>query len=170
MANTDLDSLFSQHYSNAKTMEFPAFIGNKATCNPINSAPYLTSLSRFFEEPKDPKRSLLCARLKTAIAELAMADIVVEMILIGVSFLDSTVIPGDLDCVLFYSLSAETSTLDFQQWQYQMKKQDLDARLIPMDSNPLIMWKAALFFAVLYTQRKNAEGVPTGLILIDCKR
>lgn len=170
MTNTDLDAIFSQHYSNAKTMDFPAFIDKTSICNPINSTPYITSLSKFFEEPKDPKRSLLCERLKTAIAELEMTDIGVEIILIGGSFLDSTVIPGDLDCVLFYSLSSETSTLDFQQWQHQMKKQDLDARLIPMDSNPLIMWKAALFFAVLYTQRKSAEGVPTGLILIDCKR
>ncbi|WP_237499213.1 hypothetical protein, partial [Pseudomonas edaphica] len=64
MTHTDLDSIFSQHYANAKTLEFPAFIGNKSTCNPINSTPYITSLSRFFAEPKDPKRRLLCARLK----------------------------------------------------------------------------------------------------------
>ncbi|MCF5141570.1 hypothetical protein FEM54_24800 [Pseudomonas edaphica] len=169
MTHTDLDSIFSQHYANAKTLEFPAFIGNKSTCNPINSTPYITSLSRFFAEPKDPKRRLLCARLKAAIAELAMADISVEIILIGGSFLDSTVIPGDLDCVLFYSMNAETSVLDLQQWQRQMKAQDLDARLIPMDTHPLIMWKSALFFSVLYTQRKNGDGVPTGLILLDCK-
>ena len=170
MTTNDFDALLLQHYTTAKAVDFPAFIGDKSICTPINSSPYITPISTFLEERKDPKRSLLCARLSAAITDLSHSGVCVETVLIGGSFLDANVIPGDLDCVLFYSLGANTTTLDLQQWQRRAKAQDLDARLIPMDTNPLIMWKAALFFAVLYTQRKNAEGVPTGLILVDCNR
>ncbi|QJI30074.1 hypothetical protein HKK55_15660 [Pseudomonas sp. ADAK18] len=170
MISSELDSLFSQYYNRAKSVDFPAFLGDKTTCTPFNATPYITHLSTFLQEHVEHTRRLFATRLNAAIMALDEAGICVEIVLVGGSFLDSKVIPGDLDCVLFYSLKNEQTTLDLQQWQLQRKGEGLDARLIPMDTSPLLTLKAALFFAVLYTQRKNLEGIPTGLILIDCKR
>ncbi|UMZ09507.1 hypothetical protein I9018_18395 [Pseudomonas sp. MPFS] len=170
MASSTLDSILLQHYNKARSVDFPAFIDNKATSTPLNSAPYITHLSEFSKELLDPVRHSFRAQLIAAIDELRESGILVEIVLIGGSFLDTTVTPGDLDCVLFYSVEDEQFTLDLQQWQLKVKDEHLDARLIPVDTNPLFTLKAALFFAVLYTQRKTPGGLPTGLILIDCKR
>ncbi|POA51827.1 hypothetical protein C1889_25540 [Pseudomonas sp. FW507-12TSA] len=107
--------------------------------------------------------------MKLSISELKDAGLSIDIALIGGSFLTLKSTPGDLDAVLFYSLKKEEIAFPLDQWQRAQKLKGLDVRLVPMDTRPILTLKMALFFALLYTHRKNDGLTTPGLVLIDCK-
>jgi hypothetical protein len=169
MPADELDTLLSCYYNQASKRAFPAFLDSDITSTPLNSAPYVTSLSHFCEAYPSPPRQGLAAQLKLSISELNDAGLSVDIALVGGSFLTLKSTPGDLDIVLFYSLNKEEIAFPLDQWQRAQKLKGLDVRLVPMDTRPILTLKMALFFALLYTHKKYDGRTTPGLVLIDCK-
>lgn len=133
----------------------------------MNATPYVVTLERFLSEDwADERRGMLDA-LVAAIARLRNEGLGVELLLVGGSFLDPGKTPRDLDCVIFYSRPTEI-TLDLVSWQDEQRALKLDLRLLPIDIDPVIVLKTALFFGVLYSRGSGTHTQLRGLLLVDC--
>lgn len=155
------------HFLQAQRLGFPAFIGSIEQSTPLNATPYVVSMAQFdaIDWPLD-RRPLLDA-LKTAVAQLPDNGLRAELILVGGSFLDPRLSPHDLDCALFYSRDTDC-TVNLNLLQEQLRTTGLDIRLLPLDIEPVMVLKMALFFGVLYTRGRGAQPQLRGLVLIDC--
>jgi hypothetical protein len=156
-----------EHFVEAKRKGFPAFPKDIASCTPLNATPYVVTLDRFLSEEWADERRVLLDRLVAAIDRLRKEGLGVELLLVGGSFLDPRKTPNDLDCVIFYSRPTEIA-LDLISWQDEQKARSLDLRLLPIDIDPVIVLKTALFFGVLYTRGNEAHPQLRGLLLVDC--
>lgn len=136
--------------------------------NPVNAAPYVASFEQLSDVFASDVRRPMFESLRRALAELRSAGVQVRVVLIGGSLLDRERVPRDLDCVLFYARPDETAAMDLGRWQAKQRSLGLDARLIPIDVDPLIVLKSAIYFGLLYSQRKQPGLPPRGMVLVDC--
>lgn len=158
------------HYRRAAGSGFPAFLGDVSDSNPINSTPYVVGLGDFLSEPLPMAKLALRDTLSAALAKLPGFGLQAEIVLIGGSFLRLDAEPRDLDCVVYYSRSGEIAG-DLPAWQAEQKSRGLDLRLIPLEMDPVMVLKTALFFGALYgADRGEAQGVRRGLVLVDCTK
>lgn len=156
-----------KHFVEAKRQGFPAFPKDIPSCTPLNATPYVVSLERFLSEDWTDERRVLLSGLVAAMDRLRGEGLGVELLLVGGSFLDPGKTPNDLDCVIFYSRPTEIA-LDLVAWQDDQKAAGLDLRLLPIDIDPVVVLKTALFFGVLYTRGSEAHPQLRGLLLVDC--
>lgn len=157
------------HYREAKSQGFPAFVTAIEESTPLNATPYVVSLSKFIESSWSSSRQTLIEALVSALAQLRGGGLRAEVLLVGGSFLDTGKSPRDLDCVIFYSRESDSS-IDLGRWQHDQRVLGLDVRLLPIDIDPVMVLKMALFFGVLYTRGKGAQLQLRGLVLVDCSK
>lgn len=131
---------------------------------PMDATPYLAEFSTFMRVNWSPKRKELAGKLEMLLCELASKEILVHVVLVGGSFIALDKEPKDLDCVLFYSrnddLSADLAGLE------KSRLPAIDARLVPIEVEPALVIKIAIFFALLYSRtRESAEITRAPLLL-----
>lgn len=157
------------HYRVAAGLGFPAFIGSIDDSTPINATPYVVGLEDFLSESLPaPKRALRDA-LSAALKQLPEIGLQAEIVLIGGSFLQLDATPRDLDCVVFYSRPGEIAG-DLAGWQARQHAHGLDLRLIPIEMDPVMVLKTALFFGALYGIGRGESKALRGLLLVDCSK
>lgn len=131
---------------------------------PIDATPYLIEFPTFMQAEWSPKRKKLAGELAAMIRELASKEIMVHVVLVGGSFISLDKEPKDLDCVLFYSrddglgndlASAETSRMPA-----------IDARLVPIEVEPALVIKIAIFFALLYSRTRESAEISRAPLLL----
>lgn len=157
------------HYRLAAGLGFPAFIGDISESNPINATPYVVGLGEFLSESLPPAKRALRDALSAALGMLPNLGLQAEIIMIGGSFLRRDSKPRDLDCVVFYSRPGDL-TGDVAAWQAQQKPLGLDLRLIPIEMDPVMVLKTALFFGALYGIDRGGTQVMNGVVLVDCSK
>lgn len=160
-------SELESHFAEAKRQGFPAFIAGIDASNPLNSTPYVVSLSAFVAQDWGRARRGMVESLAAAVTHLTDAGLGVEALLIGGSFLDPRKKPRDLDCVIFYSRQADLD-INLLTWQAGQHSRGLDVRLLPIDIDPVMVLKMAVYFGVLYTRGRDDSPQMRGLVLVDC--
>lgn len=169
--DASLDEIFPQvrkAYVRAVSEDFPAFLDSIDLSTPLNASPYLVGLTEFVTRQRDPGRDQLVARLQDALNNLRDMGANPQALLIGGSFLDSTQTPHDLDCVVYYE--SETRPSGLARWQLKQHDRGLDLRLVPIDSDPILVLKMTLFFGALYGRGRGALPALRGTLLVDCGR
>ena len=157
------------HYRVAAGLGFPAFIGSINDSTPINATPYVVGLGDFLSEPLPVAKRALRDALSTALKQLPDIGLQAEIVLIGGSFLQLDSSPKDLDCVVFYSRPGEIAG-DLAGWQARQHAHGLDLRLIPIEMDPVMVLKTALFFGTLYGVSRDGSKDVRGLLLVDCSK
>jgi hypothetical protein len=162
--------LLQDCFKHAAERGFPAFLGPVSGSTPLNATPYVTSLSDVRSGAALPHRSDLMQGLVAAVDEMRAHGIEPLAVLIGGSVLDAKAAARDLDCVIFYSRTAdlELPAKWLKAAQCRWRDCRLDARLIPADASPLLLIKTVSFFTALYSQNKTSGPHARGLVLIDC--
>lgn len=154
----------------ASARGFPPWLGPIAAATPLNATPYVAALTSLRSGNVLAHRSRLVVALVAALDELRSRSVMPVAALIGGSVLDAAPEPGDLDCVIFYAMKAgdEAPVGWLKEAQSAWRSRGLDARLIPADTDPLMLIKATSFFTSLYARTKTSDRLTRGLVLIDC--
>lgn len=160
------DTLFAK----AKERGFPAFLDGDRRSTPLNATPYIASLDELDVRDGSEKRSILLRNLRIGLMELEEIGLHALAILIGGSFLDQRKDPGDLDCIVFYATGLEPNLTVGSDWQIKQRARGIDARLVPLDSDPIVLLKSALFFGALYSRPTGEHESTRGLVLVDCQK
>jgi hypothetical protein len=154
-------------YEGAKKEGLPVFASCVDATTPMNASPYVTNL-RTFLSGWGEKREVLVKRLAATLHQLEDFCLIPEILMIGGSFLDESVDPNDIDCVVFFSKS-EIAPEEVDQWVKAQKDVGLDMRLFPLDMDPIIVLKVSAFFGGLYSKTKKSGTKERSIILVDCR-
>jgi hypothetical protein len=153
----------------AASRGYPAFLFGETASTPTNATPYVADLGQL------QAGGLLCSgqhladTLVKALVELAGMGIQPQAVLIGGSALKPERLPKDLDCVVFYKGTPSSSHMSISDWLVSMRKCALDIRLVPIDGDPILALKSALFFGALYGRHRGQTDPGKGLLLVDCR-
>lgn len=114
---------------------------------------------------------MFIAQLRVGLDQLRALGATPIAALLGGSAIGAKPDPSDLDCVVFYEQTGDRQVKaeDLRRLQRDLKQRSVDARLIPMDGDPLILLKAASFFTTLYSKNEGSLQIVRGLVLLDCR-
>lgn len=147
----------------------PLFQPTVQGSNPINSSPYVIEFADFSEEfGRSAQRALLISRLDALIAELRRDGIETTACLIGGSMIDRDREPRDLDCAVFYRAAETVSSVGLRLSEIgkQQLAEGIDARFVPVDSDPLIIIKMTSYFTSLYGASRHGSERRLGHVLV----
>jgi len=151
----------------------PAFPVDVDLCSPTNSSPYTMNradLSEAFKE--DTWRLQLLQNVDDVLEQLAVHGIAVPAFLIGGGFvrrLKDGSRPSDIDGVAFYRMESATTEAmaALKESIFAAKNLQIDMRICPLDANPIVAMKAAIFYSVLFSKARGGTTIENGLILYD---
>lgn len=167
-----LEELFPEirrAYLRATEKHFPAFLDSIDAGTPLNATPYIVGLTEFLNCDRDLCRARLVAQLDRSLNDLRNMGAQPQIVLVGGGFLGPSEAPKDLDCVVFYECETPVSP-GLASWLSKQQHLGLDMRLIPLDTNPILVLKMALFFGALYGRGRGVAPAMRGLLLVDCAR
>ena len=152
----------------------PVFLEPIAQACTENSSPYLDDFSQFEARFRDSgKRARLLDRLKELLAELRTHSIEPEAMLVGGSFVDLSVEPGDVDALIVYSIGKDADPGDATRFLGKLRthpRDGLDVRFCPSDVGPVLLIKSVCFFHTLYMQTRDGRPLSKGsfLVVLTC--
>lgn len=158
-----------QFSSVAASRGYPAFLSGEAASNPINATPYVADLSELRDGGYLRSGAELLDPLCESISDLVATGAQPLAVLIGGSALEPGREPKDLDCVVFYTGSPADGKASIAHWLEAARARSLDIRLVPIDGDPVLALKSALFFGALYARRRGDTDPGKGLLLVDCR-
>jgi hypothetical protein len=162
-------SALSAAYEEAERRDFPPFILPDGKSTPLNATPYVTTLGALRAGRALAKRRTLIDALIMALAELAARGVEPVAARRGGSAIGPKAHPADLDCVIFYRARDAVPDLGWLPgFQRDAKSRALDMRLVPIDSDPLMVIKYTSFFSTLYAKSSESLTLVRGLVLVDC--
>lgn len=144
---------------------FPAFLEPIALSNPMNSGPYVASLSSIKAYCLKGRRSHLLNDLLALLEKVEAYGRQPVMLMLGGSFIRWDLEPNDLDCVVFYTNSKACASEE--HGPAPRVAHGLDIRMVPLDVAPLTAAKFIAYFSLLYSQSRAGSGEPRGCILVD---
>lgn len=161
-----LRDVLEGHYRAARDRGLPTFGDNIRQSTPLNAAPYVLGSERFRSDfGTSPRRVALLAQLDLLLEEVRGEALVPLFLLTGGSFVDNAnPEPGDMDGAIFYTAGMPPAPGALSAIQRRGIEKGLDVRLIPFDTNPLLVAKTLGFFSLLYSQPWGTG--PTRAILI----
>jgi hypothetical protein len=134
----------------------------------LNSTPYTCDWECFSASFADEPRRLLLSELEHIIEEAVASGIRPRFLMVGGSFLQPDRTPGDLDCVIFYEVddcAAVGQTI--KDSKAKSKERQVDARWVPIDGDPFVAIRSAVFFATLYSRgRRRLMSELRGVVFV----
>lgn len=161
----------TRHLEHALNYGLPPFATPELHATPMNSTPYVCSLSQLKEVfSKCRRRRALVETLCSALDDVRSSYITPRALLIGGSVNDVAVAyPNDLDVVVFYEaddLGPNVRMLD--SIRETLHLDGVDTRFFPIDVNPILLMKFVSFFSVLFSKGGHESAPLTrGLLLVD---
>lgn len=152
---------------------FPAYAQEERLCSPTNSSPYRMIRADFDEVFKDdPWRLRLLRNIDDVLEPLRHHGIVVPVFLIGGGFvrrLRDGSRPSDIDGLAFYRMERPSpeAVKALGTAIFTAKKLHIDMRLCPLDADPIVTMKTAIFYSVLFSKVEGGMTIENGLILYD---
>lgn len=151
----------------------PAFIdANVPASSPAHGAPFRIddeNLRHLFAT--NPARTRLVENLQATRTALGQyAD--VHAVLIGGSLVRPSIeSPRDVDAVFFYAIRAgadpDKAVPEMAQIASEAKLLGIDLRLVPVDTNPVDLVKAACYFALLFASERGGSIARWGSLLLS---
>lgn len=150
----------------------PAFLGRSVPeSSPSRGSPYLVDSQTFYEAfANDSGRRQLLENLYKLRQDLEKLC-EVHALLVGGSFVRTTVtLPRDCDVVIFYALRSNTdvstSVEDMCRVAGQARTVGIDLRLVPVDTHPVDLIKAACYFSLLFAAERGGQLPKYGSVLV----
>lgn len=166
-----LYEIMTNTYSEAIKKGFPPFLHPEWQSTPVNASPYWVSVSRLVVDVDESQvRSRLVAALIRARENVLRLGLCVDIAMVGGSFVEwGNPEPRDIDCVMFYSLSGNTSpdTATMRLIEQAANAAGVDMRLTPMDGDPMVLIRTVSFFTMLYMRRRRESDMPRAILLVD---
>lgn len=158
-------------FENAAANGFPSFTRPIEGSGPYNSSPYVCSESSgllFFSTL--PGRQNLTMALQAAMCEVKSL-VTVACTMIGGSFINPAVgRPNDVDVVFFYALTREAAAQGTVEpiaaLSKSLRRLRIDARFVPVDSDPWVIVKLASYYTTLYSAVRDGQAAGGGLVLL----
>lgn len=155
----------------AAGLAYPPFTTGLRQETPLNSSPYVYRVDELESEfGHTPKRRRLIATLIGRLDALERAGVRAELLLLGGSFLRRDREPGDIDGLLVYSLDpgADAGERDrmLAHCLRQPRVDEVDLRLCPADTHPLVLVKRTIFFSNLFSYDRQSKGLERGIVLV----
>lgn len=163
-----LSGSWEKYFFLASERGFPAFLEPVALSNPMNSGPYVASLSSLKSHCSQGRRFDLFNDLISLLEKLEACGRQPVVLMLGGSFIRWDSEPNDLDCVVFYTSSAPC--LASEDAPAPQASRGLDVRLVPIDVAPVTATKCIAYFSILYSQSRAGPGEPRGCVLVDLER
>lgn len=120
---------------------------------PETSSPYLLSMGDFETNfVSNPVRRKLFSSFVSYVDELSVCGIRSYCALVGGSFVQSGCMsPRDLDLLVFYYSSPKADFAGGVKVTQEYRVSGIDARLAPLDADPVTIIKFSSFFSSLYS-------------------
>ncbi len=169
MSRSDYHQLAGSSLQAASERRFPAFLGPVSESTPINATPYLCQWQELLTGQLLPGQSRHVRSLGELTSELGALGVSAQVILIGGSALSANDEARDLDAVMFY---LGDQAIDWESVRARLGAahiQGLDVRLVPVDVDPVVLLKNALFFGALYASNDRVRAGQRGQLLVDCR-
>jgi hypothetical protein len=164
-------SIFTEFYEVGLSKGFPAFFDDQNHSTPLNAAPYVTDLNELLNSlGTNQHRRRLAKELLSALEIAKSGNFIFIHAIFGGTFIDKAVSrPNDIDCAFFYKCRTNASQCDFTKLQIsqdQAKNSNIDIRYFPIDADPILAIKAAIFFGILYSCDKIDPVIRKGCVLV----
>jgi hypothetical protein len=168
-AVNNLSEFLSARFEIACELGFPAFPDGVVESTPLNSAPYVISMAQLEMLAADDVRREMVGKIGSMIRELSESGVEARILLIGGSFLEQAKQPKDMDCALFYVAGADGFDMNLERYRHECHRSGLDVRFLPLDIDPILVLKTAIFFGLLYSRSKKHESTDArGCLLVRC--
>jgi hypothetical protein len=165
-----MDQTLRASRDRAFELDFPPFVGPERGSTPLNATPYLAHISDVQEDGFLSNRVGFIDKLAVGLEQLRAIGATPVAALLGGSAIGPKPDPSDLDCAIFYEVKPGTNpAAQFGALQARFKQSGIDARLMPMDGDPLLLMKAVSFFTTLYCKNAGSLQIVRGLVLLDCR-
>jgi len=164
----NLSELLDARFEKARGLGFPAFPDGVSESTPLNSAPYVISMAQLEALAADDNRREMVGQIGSVIRNLAESGVETRILLIGGSFLDHAKRPKDMDCVLFYVAGEDGVDMNLERYRLECHRSGLDVRFLPLDIDPILVLKTAIFFGLLYSRSKDQGADARGCLLVQC--
>lgn len=145
---------------------------NDLSKGPLDSPPFVIMLNDFLKTSAVKERPDLFTPLEVQMNSLIENGLIPELLLIGGSFLRDHLNAKDLDCIVFYSMKGNQNLPQGFMGNFQLsaKANKVDLKLVPLDHDPIMVVRCAIFYAGLFGRdRKIARMVPHPVLLVDCR-
>lgn len=153
----------------ADELFFPPFLTRERASTPLNATPYVAKLSDLREGRILKSRTVLVQAFLSVVEELRQAGVEPRCALVGGSAIGPKPDPSDLDTVIFYVSNGPVEVDWLKRLQGQAKQRRIDARLIPMDMDEVMLLKIVSYFSMLYSKSEGDRTILRGLLLIDLR-
>lgn len=154
----------------AAAANFPPFTTGLRTETPLNSAPYLLDLEEFdslFATTAD--RIAILADLHSALNRLEAAGVVWRMLLVGGSFIRRAARPSDLDAMVLYAIDPAQGAAArevLRGWSAAQRGMKVDLSFCPVDVDPMILVKRAIFFSNVFSYDRASDCMIHGTVMV----
>jgi hypothetical protein len=167
----DFEKVIESSRLKAERLFFPPFTGPVNESTPLNASPYLANLRDLRDGTFLSARRILVDKFIAAIEQLSDYAVTPIAALLGGSAIGPKPQPKDLDCIVFYESTggAPLRSDGLQMFQKRWKLCGVDIRVIPADSDPILLIKTVSFFTTLYSESRGELMAARGLVLIDCR-
>lgn len=135
----------------------------------LNSSPYVLSYHDLFQiYAEDKLRLALINSLEIKLKFASELGLIIDLVLIGGSFLRSNECPRDIDGLGFYHIKDYTNTDQaIRKFESGNKNINCDLKICPVDCGTAIIIKRAIFFANIFSYDKADKHLKFGTLLID---
>lgn len=149
----------------------PLFGGKFGQETVLNSSPYVLSYADFCRAyGNDQHRLALVESLGRKLKFAAGLGLIIDLVLIGGSFLRLNEIPRDIDGLGFYYIQGD---LDVEKILHQFESNNrninCDLKICPVDCGTAIIVKRAIFFSNIFSYDKTDEILKFGTLLVDTR-
>ena len=137
----------------------------------LNSSPYVLSYADFCRAyGNDQHRMALIESLDRKLKLAAGLGLIIDLILIGGSFLRLEEVPRDIDGLGFYHIQSDLN-VDEIIYCFEHSNQNIncDLKICPVDCGIAIIIKRAIFFSNIFSYDKKDEILKFGTLLVDTR-
>lgn len=166
-----VDARLSACYESALSVGLPQFLKPELASTSFNSAPYVVSIQQLRRDfGFNTERRRLLVAMQKGISLLVNNGFGVPFVLIGGSFTQrDRQFPEDLDAIFLYSVLHRSAgnVGRLPEFRRSLLSERVDARMLPIDGNQLVLLKAFGYFCLLFSknQRGSSEASRSPLIL-----
>lgn len=156
-----LETKFSRYYENGLSHGLPPLLQPELLSTPFNSTPYVVSIQQLHKDfGFNSRRRQLLSAMEGGLESFEHNGLYVPFVLIGGSFTQlSCLLPSDLDAVFLYrQVTGHDVSIDgLSALRQSLLSKRIDARMIPLDGDQLILLKSFGYFCLLLSKKERGS-------------
>lgn len=137
----------------------------------LNSSPYVLSYDKFCQiYRQDDNRLMLLDILENKLKYASSLGLIIDIILVGGSFIRIDETPKDIDILGFYYIETNKDPeKTLRQFELDQDILHCDLKICPIDCGIAVILKRALFFSNIFSYDKKDKTLKFGTLLVDTR-